>query len=271
MIAESDPGGGKRQEGGVEQFALAKFRWASPDRLDVEGRFVGSSETPDGECILVLRGPDGEQRILATDQESGDDGSWRAVFVWNSPPMPFDTAQLELGDDVAIALTEALPVDASEEPRLLDVRRPSAADTAPPISGVERLGLETDLAAAGQELSELRTAADRIAAQLERTEADLRAERDGRTAEAERFRESLASLRTSAERAVTDAQQESAARTAELAQAIEARDRELADLRARVGRVADVAPLATEARDAAQRLLDRLTESVGTPERDDGA
>jgi hypothetical protein len=271
MIAESDPGGGERQEGGVQQFALAKFRWASPDRLDVEGRFVGSRGTPDGDCMLVLRGPDGEQRLLATDQKSGDDGSWRAVFVWDAPPKPFDTARLELGDDVAIALTDALPGDASEEPRLLDVQRGAAADTARPVSAVERLGLETDLAAAGQELSELRTAADRTAAQLERAEADLRAERDGRAAEAERFRESLASLRASAERAVADAQQESAARTAELAQAIEARDRELAELRAHVGRVAAVAPLATEARDAAQRLLDRLTESVGPPERDDGA
>jgi hypothetical protein len=272
MVAGSDPGGGQRQQEGARQFALAKFRWAAPDRLDVEGSFVGSGEAPEGEFLLVLRGPDGEQRLRATDHSLDKDGSWRAVFVFDAPPMPFDSGHIEVGDDVIIALFDALPADAAEQPQLLDVQRASAAadDGVRPAEGMERLRMETDLAAARQELGELRTTADRAAAELERAGADLRAEREGRAAEAEQFRASLASLRASAEQAIAAAEQQSAARNAELVEALAARDAALAEWRAYAERLAEVVPLATQARDAAQQLLERLGQA-GTPERDAGA
>jgi rhodanese-related sulfurtransferase len=271
MVAESDPGGVQRQEDGAQQRALAKFRWAAPDRLNVEGSF-GSGERPDGDFVLVLRGPDGERRLLATDHETDPDGSWRAVFVWDAPPMPFDYAHIEAGDNVIVALLDALPADASDEPELVDVRAasPPARDDVPPAEGVERLRMQTALAAVHQELDELRTAAGRTAAELERAKADLQAEREGRAAEAEEFRDTLASLRASAEQAIADAEQQRATRSAELIQALAARDAELAELRDRAERAADMVPLATQARDAAQRLLDRLAEA-GDIERDDGA
>jgi hypothetical protein len=268
MIAGSDRGGAER-EGGVQEFAVAKCHWASPDRLGIEGRFVGSGEPPDGEYVLVLHGPDGEQRIRATDRQAGDDGSWSAVFVWDTPPIAFETAELEVGDAATIVLSNALAGDGSQEPQELELRRASpatsnGADGSPPEDSLEQLRRETDLIAARQELSEQRTAGERTSAELERAEADLRAERDARTAEGERFRESLAAVRESAERAIADAGQQQEARTAELREALEAADRELTELRAHVDRLTGVASLATEAREDAEQLLGRLTDLVDT-------
>src|SRR5918997_6959386 len=89
-------------------FALERFTWAAPDRLELAGTFDGLDAAPTGAPVLVLAGPSGTYRLTAAPGDvSGAPVSgepWFAAFVWHEAPAAFDAAMLELGDDLAVDL-----------------------------------------------------------------------------------------------------------------------------------------------------------------------
>jgi hypothetical protein len=180
-------------------FALERFAWAAPDRLELAGTFDGLGAAPPGAAVLVLTGPTGTYRLTASpgDVAAPVNGEpWLAVFVWHEAPAAFDAAVLELGDDLAVDL----PVpgaDASQD--ALAMRFSANDDAAGPAARVaaeaDRLGLWEDLTQAQQE-------ARRVGEELERARADLATEREGRAEDAARFRAGLAEMREATESAL---------------------------------------------------------------------
>jgi hypothetical protein len=223
-----------------ERFVLESFAWAGPDQLELAGRFTHLGSPPRGAPVLVLHGKQHVHRLPAVPERSSgapqDGEPWHAAFAWNEPPKPFRSAELELGA-VAVALP-APGTDGATEPKELPVRRPE------PAEGVRRVGLETELLTAQEQLRELRLEAEQAQAELTRARADLDAERERRAADSERFRAGIAQVRASAEEAVAAEQTGGKQLAEELETAIAERD----------GLRAQVAKLETEARDAETAL-----------------
>jgi hypothetical protein len=196
-------------------FRLESFTWSGPDRLELTGRFDGLGDAPAAAPVLVVHGREEAHRLPAVDGDGhappADGARWSAVFAWQQAPIPFDDAELELGE-----LVVGLPAPGGRglrsRHRIFDVRGAVAADfdgddgppreEAAPVRGVERLELESELLTAQQEVHELRAALALAHEDIGRARADLAAERDGRAADAERFREALERVRVSAADAV---------------------------------------------------------------------
>jgi hypothetical protein len=228
------------QSANARSFALERFVWAAPDRLELAGTFSGLDERPDGPPILVLRGGDHTHRLpAAAGDVSGapENGRpWRAAFVWQEPPVAFEGAVLRLGADLAVELPD--PGEDGDAPG--NVKLPVRSEP-----GAERLRLEAELLAGREELHEARTALRRAEEELTRARDDLRTERDERAADATRFREALAQMSESAE------------------DALAARDAELADVR---GELEVAVAFRQEAEAAAQAELAGLRERLDDAE-----
>jgi len=71
----------------TETFELKRFVWATPDRLEIEGRFAGLRVEAIDRPVLVLRGDEQTHRLPAINDEapSADGGDWRAAFAWRPP------------------------------------------------------------------------------------------------------------------------------------------------------------------------------------------
>src|SRR4051812_38415679 len=99
MVAEGDGGRDQRTAANVERFELERFGWGAPDRLELSGIFVGLRETDPGPPVLVVWGAGAAHRLTAVpeslDGPPEDGRRWRAEFLWEQPPVPFDAAQLE--------------------------------------------------------------------------------------------------------------------------------------------------------------------------------
>jgi hypothetical protein len=168
-----------------ETFALERFGWEAPDRLELCGTFAQLRDVPLETPVLVVRGAERAHRLPAVSDGAAappEQGRpWRAEFAWQEAPEAFDGAQLELGPDLLIELPAP---GASSEPRILDVRRTSpVAEPAPePASGANRL--RSALAAIGEALDAEQQEADQLRAELR----DARAELDDARAELEQFR-----------------------------------------------------------------------------------
>jgi hypothetical protein len=227
---------------GNETFELKRFVWATPDRLEIDGRFVGLGAAPPADPVLVLHGEDGTRRLAAVTNGvvGGDEGYWHAAFTWQEAPTAFVTAQLELGDDLYVDLPEPRWDAEPSDPDVVDVRRRAG--------GGDRLRLQGELFAVRSELVEAQARLERVEKELARANEDLVQERAGRAADAQAFRAGLAEAQTAAEEAVAEALAEEAA------------------LRARVGEL-------SVAGEEAERLRARLTSIWDilndTPERSD--
>jgi len=182
-------------------FALERFAWDSPDRLELSGWFSG---LPADACptapVLVVRGTDGTRRLPAVSTEDSappEEGRrWEAAFAWQEPPAPFDVAELELGAGIVVELPQPRPETRKPGDQLLEVTQAGAGGSA------DQLRLEADLVATHEELREAGSALEQEREQHARARDDLEAEHARRTADAERFREGLARVRESAERAL---------------------------------------------------------------------
>jgi hypothetical protein len=201
---------------GTATFELESFSWSGPDGLELTGRFDGLGDAPAGDPVLVVRGAETAHRLPAVeDGRRGppqDGERWSAVFAWQQAPIPFEGAELELGDELVIGLPAPGGRGLRFRHRVFEVRAAAAPDSdggggppreeVTPGSGVERLQLESELLTAQQEVHELRAALVLAHEDLVRARADLGVERDGRSADAERFREALEHVRVSASDAV---------------------------------------------------------------------
>ena len=266
-------------------FMVERFVWGAPDRLEVAGTFSGLAAETLGGAVLTVVGEDGARRLPAIgngDAAPPADGApWVAEFAWLEAPVAFDRARLELGAGLAVELPapgtatngDPLAVEVLEEA----VETEPTATEAPPAPPVAaeaadatgRLRLEAQLLDQAEQLEEARTAAQRAEAALLRAETDLAAEREARAADAERFHDGLAQLRSSAEEAIAKLEPASAERDAariELAEArseLEAVRGELEVVRAEVedarGEVEDARGALDVARADAQALVDRLS------------
>jgi hypothetical protein len=206
----------------VVTFDLERFEWAAPDRLQVAGTFDGLDEAAAGPPMLVLRAADRTHRLPAAGRSGvpADGKPWMATFAWREAPEPFHSAELQLGGDIAVELPEP---GAAQPGHRLEVRQPAAPAPSAPVNGVpavapraaepsaaeatERLRLQGDLLTAQEEAREARALADRAMEELSRAHQDLDTEREGRAADAERFRDGLATVRASAEEALAAEQQ----------------------------------------------------------------
>jgi hypothetical protein len=182
-------------------FALERFAWDSPDRLELSGWFSGlPADARPTAPVLVVRGTDGTHRLPAVSTEDSappeEDHRWEAAFVWQEPPAPFDVAELQLGAGIVVGLPEPRPETREPGDQMLEVTHASAGGSA------EQLRLEADLVATQEELRESASALEQTRDHLSRAREDLDAEHARHTADAERFREGIARVRESAERAL---------------------------------------------------------------------
>jgi hypothetical protein len=224
----------------TESFELKRFVWATPDRLEIDGRFVGLGDAPHGDPMLVLRGNKRTHRLpaVAADDLPGDGERWHAAFEWLEPPTAFETAELELGDELVIELPEPSRDAEASELGVLVVRR---------RGGGERLHLKADLFAVRSELGEANARLERVAKELERAREDLDAERAGRAADAESFRASLAQAQSAADEAVAESLAEVESLRARI-KVLTAAGEEADRLRMRLSSIRDMLDEATGAR-----------------------
>jgi hypothetical protein len=177
-------------------FALERFVWGGPDRLELAGTFTGLEEPPSGLPVLVLSGGERTHRLPAAEGDvsgSPENGRpWSAAFVWHEPPAAFQAAVLRLGSDLAVEL----PDPGRNGEASASVELPVQSENG---HGVDRLRLEAELIAGREELREARSALHRVEEELSRAREDLRNEREERAADAVRFRAGLSQLRESVE------------------------------------------------------------------------
>jgi hypothetical protein len=213
-------------------FELHGLEWTAPDRLEVTGEFTRLADPPAEAPVLVVRGAQGTRRLSALPESvSGapEEGRpWRAEFAWEVAPTPFDDAALEFGDAVVVELgAPEAPDDAAGDgeaarnhdgadgdrdaaDRALDGE--GAPVTPPPAhSGAERLRLQSEMVSAQAAAREATVEAERLRTELARATEDLASERARHAADADRFRESLATVEGLAHEAV--AEEKSAAET----------------------------------------------------------
>jgi DNA repair exonuclease SbcCD ATPase subunit len=262
-------------------FELRRFAWLTPDRLGVSGRFAGLQKPADRPPVLVIRAGERVLRLpVAADSLGGspEEGDvWEAAFEWRDAPVAFDAAELELGD-VVVDLPELDGKRRTSRRRVLEVRtadgsedraaEPPAAPRDAAESGALPVFSQVELVAAQEEVREARVAMEQTEQELARVRDDLRAERERRTGDSERFREALAQLRESAEEAVAGEQSVNRQLAGELREAretAEEHDATVGELRERL-EAAESAR--TVAEDTARAEVDALRERVGELERD---
>jgi hypothetical protein len=246
-------------------FELKRFAWATPDRLELSGTFGGLPATPaSASPVLVVRAGESVHRLPSVpDSLHGppEPGRvWQAQFAWQDAPVAFDVAELQLGADLVVALPEPSAKRRLGRARMLEVRiaQTRAADARPETIEIVRgsgkpaeathehempdreaasVGSQVELLAAQEEVREVRVALDQTRAELARSRDDLQAEREGRGGDSERFREGLAKVRESAEKALAVEQSATRELGTDLRQAhdaIEAKDASLETLQGRL-------------------------------------
>jgi hypothetical protein len=239
-------------------FALERFDWAGPDRLEVSGTFTGLPPGPSGGPLLVVHGDDGAHELPPAEGAAAPRPGepWRAAFAWQEPPTAFSTAELRLGA-ARVALPGLHPDD--EPAATLAVTGP-----APEAAPAGRLHLEAELLAAHELHRELERELVRAHAERDRALEDLEAERTGRAEDATRFREGLAAVERAAADELADAREQADAAAAARAEA----ERLRAELDATASREAALRERAGETAGEVEAALERLLAVVREPEPD---
>jgi hypothetical protein len=208
-------------------FALERFTWAAPDRLEVAGTFAGLPDEPPGAPVLVLQGAHATHRLPSANADQPRDGRpWRASFAWQEAPEAFDAARLELGDGVQVDLPAPGAQDGPAESGAA-----SAESRDAPLDSGDRVRLEAELLAAREEARAARAEAQQAAEELERLRRDLEAERARRADDTARFREGLEKLQQLANETIAT-ERANVELLRERLTAVEANEKELTALRA---------------------------------------
>jgi hypothetical protein len=240
-------------------FTLERFEWATPDLLEIAGRFANVPEDALAEPVLVVRGGDRTDRLAPVADSGLQPGRglrrfggtrWRASFAWPGTPSSFDRAALELGEELVVALpTPGVQLGGRRELRVS--RRETTT-----VSAAERIGLHAELAAAREEAERLRAKLHDAQQFARRLRQDLEAQRKRRDAEAKRFQEALSGVRGTAEEAVTLER-----RTAEgLRAALEEAQKAAADAQRDLGTLREELVAARDASAAHERLQVELDQ-----------
>jgi hypothetical protein len=237
-------------------FEVERFEWASPDRLELVGRWSGLRGQRFLRPTLDVE-VEGERRSMLADLEhkpwAAEEGhDWIAAFTWRGEPARFDEAELTVSPELAVQLpapggsvakgaAKAAGPGAERRP----ARRPRTAvlegELAAALAEVERLGEELERARAthseaGKELRErLRGEHTRISdleTELEEAREQAREQLAGTEAAAEQEAEALRKERdaATAERVAATTERDEAVAAADEARA--ARDDALKRLRA---------------------------------------
>jgi hypothetical protein len=88
-------------------FELERFDWATPDRIEISGRWRGPDPHRLGVPELVARHGSSTRRLKpveAAEPPSGDEGSWSVAFAWEAGPVALDAAHLEFPDGKVLEL-----------------------------------------------------------------------------------------------------------------------------------------------------------------------
>ena len=193
-------------------FELARFAWGAPDRLELSGKFVGVPDVPADAPTLVISGANGVHRLpVVPESVAGppEDGRrWEAVFAWQEPPVAFEVAELQFGDDIVVELPEPGERRTPSRRKTLSVSRERArqrsprktlspanepkrpdevplADVAIEGDGVQLLRVQAELLGAQEALRDAQAALERTQEELRRVQHDLATERDLRSDDAE--------------------------------------------------------------------------------------
>ena len=137
--------------------------------------------------------PSGRVRGASAPPEEGR--RWEAAFAWQEPPAPFDVAELQLGGGIVVELPEPRPETQELGDQLLEVTQGAQA-AAPSSCAWRRTSSPRRRSSArpGRRWSRHGSSS--------RAREDLEAGHARHAADAERFREGLARVRESAERAL---------------------------------------------------------------------
>jgi hypothetical protein len=198
-------------------FELERFGWASEDRLEVAGRWIGVSRRLARPTLVVV--VDGRRRRLRTlpgAWGSSTEG-WEAAFAWQGGPVDLDGAELEVGRSIVVDLPRprSLRRSAPAEDAEVHEEREDPAEPEPAKETEESQAstrLTAELEAARAEAAETRAALERERDELaiarralsaareseedERKEAQsVRSELDTLCAELEKLRDEQEKLR----------------------------------------------------------------------------
>src|SRR3954447_22066425 len=188
-------------------FELARFEWADPTRLEVEGTWNGVSRLR-ARATLVIEVDGRRRRLRALPEDAGTPEKWSAAFGWDGEDIPrLGGAELEVGRGIVVDL----PRPRSSKARAQLPQEPIPAttrddkDAGPGRAEAERIIAALDSARA--EAEEARETLARVRAERDELRAGaagldaLRAERDdlrARAEEADGLRAELEDLRARA-------------------------------------------------------------------------
>src|SRR5438067_2152024 len=257
MTAESLP---PEVAPGATVFELERFEWASPDRLEIAGRWSGIRGRRFVRPSLVLFDGETERRrllaVLDHKPWMADDGDeWIAAFPWKGDPVVFESAELSVAPGIDVPLPAPQTGTGRgkrKQPRFhRAVSRDATAEPEPTVA----LEAEAAVAPVAEPAAELERARVRIG-ELQRARDIALGARDKAVQERKALALELEGVRQSQEAQLREArEQERAAAAAALAEG--------ADARAWLERERDSA---TAERDAAIRERDQaLVRRIGPP------
>ena len=263
-----------------------------------------------GSPVLVVRAGEGVHDLPAVAESVAgppQDGKvWQAQFSWQDAPVAFAEAELRLGADLTVLLPEPSEKRRLNRARnMLEVRISNGADPSPEATeiahdpppeaevgvvakaeveaeaeaepehapengGPAAVGAHVELLAAQEEVRAVRVSLQQTEAELARAREDHEAERTRQSADSERFREGLAQVRETAERALADEHRTVSRLDSELRDAKEAAEVKDAELDALGEQLVAADGARTQAEAAAQSEIDALREQVAKLERDGG-
>jgi hypothetical protein len=101
---------------GAAVFELERFEWASPERLELEGRWFDLRARRFIRPTLVLEDEHGRHRLLALLEHKPWDASngetWIAAFAWDGEPSAYKSAELAVAPGIDLSLPA--PKEAAE-------------------------------------------------------------------------------------------------------------------------------------------------------------
>jgi hypothetical protein len=178
-------------------FELERFGWASEDRLEVAGRWLGVRRRLARPTLVVV--VDGRRRRLRTLPGAWGSSAegWEAVFAWQGEHVELDGAELEVGRSIVVDLPRPrrAPKSAPAQSADISADRDVPAESDAPA---ELDAARSETQAAREEAVEARAALEREQEELAIARRALSAAREGEEDErkdAQSARSELVTLR----------------------------------------------------------------------------